>query len=290
MKYLRLSLPVLFVISFFCSCDFAGNILKYRTTSFEFADHLVKQEYDSCISLMAMDHELGKETNVDTLKSRFNYLSTLLVRSFGNKLNYTFVSGNKTYSTIKSEKTVPHSTNVIIQFDNAREFGMMQFLFDDISGKILNIKILDFKQPIPTTGELSPYGLFCLLAVLVVSFNIYVIIKVKRSQAIKKWKKYLVIIAFNFPVLGYNVITGFYFKVLTFLFMGLSFSAMGYAGTACSFGLPLGGLYVFWKLYNGLYVTREDVERLHKLQQAALEPVNPPDPESTTGSDNEPMQ
>jgi hypothetical protein len=159
------------------------------------------------------------------------------------------MSAEKKWSTNKNESTPPNTTRVLMQFSNNKEFGVFQVLFDDKSKKILNIEMLEIKAAIPNT---TTFWLFGLLAICVPIFNVYMIVKVKRSRYKKKWIKYLAIIVLNVPAITYKAIGGLSFGLLSFqILFGTSFEYMGYLNAAWTFGLPLGGLYFFWQLRNG---------------------------------------
>lgn len=146
----------------------------------------------------------------------------------------------------RKEHAPPNTTVALIQFSNSKEFGVFKVLFDDATGKILNINTLDVKQPIP---DMKIFWLFGTLAACVPVFNIYVIRKVKKSSLKRKWLKYLVIIVLNVPAIVYTAVGGLSLKPLNFqILLGLSFSYMGYLNSSWAFGLPLGGLYWFLKL------------------------------------------
>lgn len=276
MKKLHLILSALFAILVFNSCDFAGNLLKYRSRSKVFMQYLLDRKYGECINEMALEHSAFKEVNTDTLKLQLDELRTVLVRGFTNRLSYSMVKAEKKYSSRQGESTPPNATVVLLQFDNQREFGMMQFVFDDISGKILGVHILNIKRPIPI---LTNYWLFALLPLAVLVFNIWVIVMVRRSDIIKKWQKYLLIVFGNAPVIAYNAVTGLAFKPVMLLLMGISGSAMGYTDFSWQVGVPVGGLYVLWKLRNGLYTTKQDIEDRKRLEEQINNPTPMPETE-----------
>jgi hypothetical protein len=122
-------------------------------------------------------------------------------------------------------------------------------LFDDVSGKMLNINTLNVKQPIP---NMTLFWLFGLLALCVTAFNIYVIREVKRSSLKRKWLKYLSIVIFNVPAVTFAAVNGLSLKLLNFqILLGISFGYIGYLNSFWTFGLPLGGLYWVLKLKRG---------------------------------------
>src|SRR5690606_39807244 len=76
----------------------------------------------------------------------------------------------------------------------------------------------------------------------------YVINKIRKSNLSKKWLKYISVVIFNFPTIIYNAITGLGFKIFQFTFLGLGFQATGYLNSVVTIGIPIAGIYWFWKL------------------------------------------
>jgi hypothetical protein len=212
--------------------------------------------------MMVLEYE-SATVEPDTLKANIQNMRTALVRNFSNKLEYSFVKAEKFFSSVQGQSS-PNTTQVLVQFDNKREFGIMRFIFDDKTGKILNVKLLEIKRPIPS--ETNSW-LFGALGLLVLGFNIYVIVLIRRSTVIKKWMKYLAIVVLNIPVIKFNAVTGISLNLLKVVFMGVAGSYMGYLDSGLEVGIPLGALYVFWKLRNGLYTTAEDQQALRELEE-----------------------
>lgn len=198
---------------------------------------------------MAMDDPSASDTNKDTLKLGLANFRDIVVNNFGDKLDYTFMTTEKKWSTEEGASTPPNTTRLLMQYSNDKEFGVLQALFDDKSKKILSIKTLDVKEAIPS---MTLFWLFGVLAICIPVFNIYMIVRIKRSEYQKKWQKYLAIIALNVPAITYNAIGGLSFSLLSFqILFGISFEYMGYLNSSWTFGLPLGGLYLLWQLNKG---------------------------------------
>lgn len=249
MKRFAFSFLVFPIFLLLSSCNFIGNSIKYDNTSKEFVDDLLQKDYDKCVGLMAMNHPAAAHTNIDTLKSGFAQFRNLIVNNFGDKLEYKFMSAEKIWSPNKGESTSPNTTKVFLQFSNKREFGVFEFLFDDKSRKILNIQVLDIKRPVP---GMTLFWLAGLLAISVPVFNIYMIVKVKRSGLRRKWLSYLAIIIFNVPTIAYKAIGGLSLQLLSFqILLGIGINYMGYIHAAWSVGIPLGGLFILWRLWKG---------------------------------------
>ncbi len=246
MNRIKQILMIILTVSLLSSCDFIKNTFEYKDTTKEFVESLINEDYDKCVDYMAMEHETAKTTNIDTLKSGLSNFREIIVNNFGTELDYTFMKSEKKFSTIEGESTPPNTTVVLVEFSNGVEFGVFKVLFDDTSRKILNISTLDVKQPIPS---MTIFWLFGLLALCVPVFNIYVIRQIKKSGLQKKWLKYIAVIFLNVPAFTYAAVNGFSYSLISFQFLlGVSFSYMGYLGSSWTFGLPLGGLYWFWKL------------------------------------------
>ena len=246
MNRIKQILMIVLIVSLLSSCDLISNTFKYKNTTKEFVETLINEDYDKCVDYMAMEHEMAKNTNIDTMKLGLSNFRDFIVNNFGTELDYSFMKSEKKFSTVEGESTPPNTTVVLVEFSNGEEFGVFKVLFDDTSRKILNINTLDIKQPIPS---MTTFWLFGLLALCVPIFNIYVIRQIKKSGLQKKWLKYIAVIFLNVPAFTYAAVNGFSFSLLSFqILLGVSFSYMGYLSSVWTFGLPLGGLYWFWKL------------------------------------------
>lgn len=249
MRFVSRPLLVLAIILLFSGCTFIGNAFTYRDTAKTFVTHLLREEYDKCLGLMALDHPTAAGTNLDTFKKGLANFRQLVVTHFGDNLNYTFMSAEKKWSTNEQESTGKDITKLFLQFDNEREFGVFELLFYDKSRRILNIRTLDVKAPVP---DMAGFWVFGLMALIIPAFNIYMIIRIRRSKYKRKWPKYLALILLNVPTVTYNAVGGLSVELLSFQFLlGLGFKYMGYLNSAWSFGLPIGGLYLWWQLKKG---------------------------------------
>ena len=246
MNNLRLSILIstIFLLS---SCQFIKDSFTFKDKTKEFVETLMQKDYNKCISQMALESDIGKNTNIDTLKFGLGQFRTSIEQNFGSdKFDYSFMKSEKKRSTIESQNTPPNTTVAMIEFSNKNELGVFQVLFDDKSKKILNIKTLDVKSPKPS---MVLFWLFGLIPLTVLIFNLYIISKIKKSTLTKKWLKYLTVLFFNVPAISYAAVGGLSFKLLNFqILFGISFSFMGYFGSIWTFGIPLGGLYWLWKL------------------------------------------
>jgi hypothetical protein len=249
MKQLLLLLTLVFSLS---ACSLVSDSFRYSETAENFVESFMRGDHEAALQLMALEHESAQNIDRATLKEGMEQLRANVLQHFGSDLSYSFIKTEKTFTTGEN-KQMPNTTLLYLQLANDKEFGQFQVTFDDASGKVLYIQLQDMKAPIP---DLLPFWVFCLFTLAVLVFNIYAIVQVKKSQVTKKWQKYLLIVLLNVPTIGWSAMGGFFVKLLNIqMMLGVSFSMMGYAGTACAFGFPLGALFVLWKLRQGKYDT-----------------------------------
>ena len=237
--------------------------------------NLIDENYDACIDLMALNHELAQDADIEKIKAELPEFRTRIVKNFGTDLKYSFMEAKKTISTNKEMRTPPNSTLVHIQFENTSEFGVLAINFDDTSGKILNIKTLEIKRSIP---NMVYFWLFGIIAICIPAFNIYIIVLIKRSDRKKKWLKYLAVAFLNFPTIAFSALGNLQVNLSAQFLLGISFNYMGYVNSVWGFGIPLGGL--FW-LYR-LKFTNPSIEKREESEEKDLleEPI------SRTGANN----
>lgn len=243
MTRIKQLLFIILTISLLTSCDFINNTIKYKSSSKEFAKALLKEDYNTSIGYMVVGTETG---NADTLKKQLSNVRDLIVKNFGAEPEYTLMGSEKKISTIKEENTPPNTTVVTVQISNKKEYGVLRFLFDDNSKRILQFDVLNIKEPVPHMAFFWMFGMF---AIAIPIFNIYMVRRIKKSKLTRKWLKYITVIVVNVPSFTCHTNGAITFALLSFqLIFGFSFSYMGYSNSFWSFGLPIGGLYVLYLL------------------------------------------
>jgi hypothetical protein len=230
---------IIFSVIFISCCGLFNNTATYEKTTRNFIETLLRDDYINAVQYFNIENETSD--NIDTLIIEMTYLKKILKENFGENLDFSFVKSQK-----GSLDFSENATTVFIEFSNKDNIGMFEVIFDDISGKILNIRILNVYEKIPS---MIYFWLFGLIALCVPAFNIFVILKIKKSDLEKKWIKYFIIALLNFPTIIFNAVHGFSISWLSFQFLlGISFSFTGYLGSSWAIGIPLGGIYWLWKL------------------------------------------
>ena len=244
MKILLRSLLLVYFASCFNSCNLISSLSSYRSTTESFTNSLINRDFDKCISLMAVGH--ANDADIRQIKVSLDTFSNVIVRNFGNKLDYSFMKAEKKYSSDKEDNLPPNTTLVQIEFHGDKYVGVMEVLFDDKTKKIDNIKAQDVKQLIP---DMTKFWLFGIFAAIVLAFNIYTIVMVKRSGLKRKWLAYIGIILLNVPTIQYEAINGLFFKPLYFqILLGVSFQKMGYFGSIWAVAIPFGAIIAQWRI------------------------------------------
>ncbi|MBK6372086.1 MAG: hypothetical protein IPO45_04775 [Saprospiraceae bacterium] len=94
-----------------------------------------------------------------------------------------------------------------------------------------------------------------LLGILFLSFNLFTIWKIYKANIYNKWWKYLLPVFINFPTFFADKNIGFDWKLLSFYFLG-SDLMLGYQDFYSAAAIPIGSLYIWWKL-RGWEVNKE---------------------------------
>jgi hypothetical protein len=271
MKTIKLVITAILITTIFSGCTFISNTFNFKSKTETFVNAILEKKYDKCISLIAFP--ANAHPNQDTLKAQFANLNNMLISHFGNKLNYTFISSQKTITSDNSGSTPEGQTLAFVQIDNSNYVGEVKLMFDDKTLKITSFYIMDVYEQM---GTMLYYWLFGILVLGVLAFNIYMIVQLKRSKAPKKWIGYLLIILLNVPTLSYFPISGFHFNLLSFQFLlGVSFLSAGYINSYLAFGFPLGGLIILYKLKTTKYEDEfEDQTMLSERPEGAGDDID----------------
>src|SRR4051812_23949594 len=110
MRKLQLYLLTLLTIGILSSCNFISNYFKYRDTTKELVNDILKQDYRNAEKLIALEHPSFKGVNPDTFELKLKAFRDLLVRNFGEHLDYSMMLAEKKWSSDEKESTEPNVT------------------------------------------------------------------------------------------------------------------------------------------------------------------------------------
>lgn len=92
---------LIIMIATLSSCEFINNTFQYKETTKEFTEALINEDYDKCIDLFAMEHEMAQNLNVDTLKAGLVNFRITIIENFGEELEYSLMNSEKTFQQSK---------------------------------------------------------------------------------------------------------------------------------------------------------------------------------------------
>jgi len=238
-------------------CQFIMSTQEIPRVTDNFVQAIIEEDYHKAIGSFALDSEYGGRMNYDTIMNHLPNLRLQLTENFGRDLSLKLMSAQKNFSTIATENTLAGATDAMVQFENETHFGLLKVLFHDESKGILNFEILNTKREIPSLTQFWLFGIICLL---VLTFNIYVIYKIVKSDLSKKWFKVLSVVFLNFPAIYFYQVGGLVLKFNLQMMFGIGFMNMGYLNSYLAAGIPLGGIYWFYKLVINKPSKLEDLE------------------------------
>lgn len=233
---------LLFLSFVFSGCDLLTHLRTASGKTKAFVEFTLNEDYEQARACLLADSVRLSDDSVKLILGNFRQL---IINNFGKQLDFAITSVEKKYSTNEEENTPPNTTRCLVQFKNETDFGVFNVLFDDVTGKIVNINLLNIKRPIPS---MLYFWLFGLVTLGVLGFNIYVIRLIKKSDLKRKWLKYLAVVMLNFPAITYTAMDGVAFSYSIQLLFGVSCSFMGYLNSSWTVGLPVGAFFMFWKI------------------------------------------
>jgi len=244
MKSIYKLFSFILIILTLTSCQFISNTNSYTDKSVQFLEHLLDGKIDDSYNQFALENDAFKNTDKDALKEGLYQFRSDLISQYGKEIEFSFLGATKTTYTTQQHQ-FPNVTVLNIAFENDTDYGRVEFIFDDNTGKILNVTPDYAKLPIPS---MTLHYVCIILGLIILAFNIYTIIKVKRSNFKRKWMIYIGIIFLNFPTIIYNTSTGFDYQIFKFQFFGFGIDAFGTYFSNVFLSLPIGAIYWFWKV------------------------------------------
>lgn len=224
------------------SCQFYSNTKEYKKSAVVFMDNIMNGKIDENIDLFALEHEGMKNMDKNVLNEGLYQFRTDMISQYGKEVEFTFLGANKHYST--NNNTIPNSTNVNILFQNDKNYGIIKFIYDDNTKKVLNVSPEFSNQPLPS---MVLFYAVAIIGLAIPIFNIYVFNMIRKSQLKLKWLKYIALIFLNFPTIKYAPLDGFDFQFFNFQLLGYGFNFTSIFSTL-AIALPIGAIYWFWKL------------------------------------------
>lgn len=233
--------------------SFGQNKSDIQGVSKAFIESIVKGNKDACLDLMTIENAEQK----DSVMRKLDELQYRVMNEFGRDPQVKPLGYNEPlflFGLDNIRNPNAYSKVSFIQIEYHTRFSVFQLAFNE-GNKIVSFGMLN-EIYIKPNSKLWFVGIPVML--LVLTFNIYVIVKVYKSDVTRKWVKYLMVIFLNLPVLGYNALSGVTFQLLGLNLFGVSFGFGNYFTTYWSIGVPIGAIIVLWRIKSNLYRTKGD--------------------------------
>lgn len=137
-----------------------------------------------------------------------NFLGDLSCKAVGYKVR---LGGWSTDSiTSNNMKAIKGLKQGVVQISDRHHFSFFKITMDS-QNRVLSVQMAGDIYPIPNMQAMWWIGGGVLLVVFL--FNVYVLIRVYKSDVTRKWLKYLIIALLNLPVIGYTSVGGVFFNI-----------------------------------------------------------------------------
>lgn len=245
MKKLLYCIFLLAIACYFSSCSLVNGSPSstdeaYVKTTATFTNSLLAGNYQASVNLLNLTPK-QRSGDLSGLKVGLDSLAAKIGRNFGTNLKYSFMNAQTSASNNGAYNLQPNTTLLAVEFNNGKDIGVLQVLFDNASGKINNIQSLQVRQPIP---DMDKFWLVGLLALAVVLINLVAIILALRSKLRLKWLYCVAIVIINVPSIEYGAAGGFSFKILRDQYLlGVNFQKIGYLGAFWEIGIPIAAIF-----------------------------------------------
>lgn len=79
----KIQLPIfLLALTLLTGCAFIKDSFTFKDKTKDFVENLMNKDYDKCVTQMALESEMAKNINLDTLKMGLVQFRTLIERNF----------------------------------------------------------------------------------------------------------------------------------------------------------------------------------------------------------------
>lgn len=216
-----------------CSCNSFN-----KEKSIEITQNVAEGNYDALLS--EFDESVFQAIGKDSLKAGLTRLTQTIKLNVGDDLDYTFLKGEKRVS-FSSDQTNSYSyTEIMISGDE--KYYTARIHYNPTTNKVIAFNLSD---PYNTPYSASLW-IALILGLGVVAFNIFTIVKVKKSNLNRKWLMYLLIILLNTPYIYTSpekISTGL--SIIHILGFGFAFAGQY---SFVKIGIPIGAFIAWYKM------------------------------------------
>jgi predicted transcriptional regulator with HTH domain len=217
-----------------CSCNSVN-----KEKSIEITQNVAEGNYDAVLN--ELDESVFQAIGKDSLKTILTKMAQQIKLNVGDDLDYTFLKGEKRVS-FSSDQTNSYSyTEIMISGDE--KCYTAKIYYNPTTNKPISIQLSDpYENPYTT----SFWWIAAILGLGVLAFNIFTIVKVKKSNLDRKWLMYLLIILLNTPYISSSpekISAG----ISIIHILGFGYAFMG-KYSFVKIGIPIGAFIAWYKM------------------------------------------
>ena len=216
-----------------CSCNSFN-----KEKSIEITQNVAEGNYDAVLN--ELDESVFQAIGKDSLKTILTKMAQQIKLNVGDDLDYTFLKGEKRV-VLSSDQTNNYSyTEIMISGDE--KCCTARIHYNPTTNKVTAFNLSDLYN----TPYSASFWIALILGLGVVAFNIFTIVKVKKSKLDRKWLMYLLIILLNNPYIYTSperISTGL--NIIHILGFGYAFAG---PYSFVKIGIPIGAFIAWYKM------------------------------------------
>lgn len=222
-----------FLVLCLCSCNSFN-----KEKSIEITQNVAEGNYDAVLN--ELDESVFRAIGKDSLKTILTKMAQQIKLNVGDDLDYTFLKGEKRVF-FSSDQTNNYSyTEIMISGDEKCYTARIHYT--PTTNKVIAFNL---SEPYDLPYSAS-FWIALILGLGVVAFNIFTIVKVKKSNLDRKWLMYLLIILLNNPYIYTSpeeISTGL--SIIHISGFGFAFAGQY---SFVKIGIPIGAFIAWYKM------------------------------------------
>jgi predicted transcriptional regulator with HTH domain len=217
-----------------CSCNSVN-----KEKSIEITQNVAEGNYDAVLN--ELDESVFQAIGKDSLKTILTKMAQQIKLNVGDDLDYTFLKGEKKFVYHSDQKNDYFYTETMISGDEKCYTARIHY--NPTTNKPISIQL---SEPYENPYTTSFWWIAAILGIGVMAFNIFTIVKVKKSKLDRKWLMYLLIILLNTPYISSSpekISAGI--SIIHILGFGFAFAGQY---SFVKIGIPIGAFIAWYKM------------------------------------------
>lgn len=217
-----------------CSCNSFN-----KEKSIEITQNVAEGNYDAVLN--ELDESVFQITGEDSLKTILTKMAQQIKLNVGDDLDYTFLKGEKKFVYHSDQKNDYFYTETMISGED--KCYTAKIYYNPTTNKPISIQL---SEPYENPYTTSFWWIAAILGLGVMAFNIFTIVKVKKSNLDRKWLMYLLIILLNTPYISSSpekISAG----ISIIHILGFGYAFMG-KYSFVKIGIPIGAFIAWYKM------------------------------------------